>query len=273
MNLRRLISGIVFFISCAASQNIDLYLSLINEGRIVEVRDALTELKSRFSNNDGVLYLDALTTTNGDSAVRKFQSILRQYPRSRFADEATLKIGEYMFARGLYSQASAQLKKALFYYKDGEHHQRTLDLLVNSFEATGERDSARIYLRWAMRHYPGLAYAQYGYKNLKPAGSDMKLVKLDLNKVAEGKKETKTARPKPWIVQVGAFRKYDNARKLKEQIITGGFPVQIDEVSSHGMRLHAVRVVRFERKTDAVEIGKRIKKEFGVNYRVLNRPK
>ncbi|MDP6737168.1 MAG: SPOR domain-containing protein [Nitrospinaceae bacterium] len=271
--MQRMISGIFLFFSVAAAQNIDLYLSLINEGRVLEVRDALPELKSRVPNNDGVASLDALTTTNGDSSIRKFQFILRQFPRSRFADEATLKIGEYMFARGLYSQASAQLKKALFYYKDGENHQRTLDLLVNSFEATGERDSARIYLRWAMRHYPGLSYAQYGYKNLKPAGSDLKLVKLDAGQTTSAKKDKKRIKPKPWIVQVGAFRKYDNARKLKEQIVSGGFPVQIDEVASHGMRLHAVRVVRFERKEDAEQIGKRIQKEFGVSYRVLNRPK
>jgi tetratricopeptide (TPR) repeat protein len=272
MKFRQALSGIFFFFSFITAHNIDLYLSLISEGRVLEVREAVPELKSRFPKNDGVLYLDALTSSDGDSSIRKFQAILRNFPRSQFADESMLKVGEYMFARGLYSQASVQLKKALFYYKDAENHQRTLDLLVDSFEATGERDSARIYLRLVMRHYPGLKVDHYGYKKLKPAGSQMQFVKL--NPESAGTiKQGGAILPKPWIVQVGAFRKYANARRLMEQIMTGGFPVQIDEVASHGMRLHAVRVVRFERKDDAEEIGKRIKKEFGVNYRVLNRPK
>jgi hypothetical protein len=52
-----------------------------------------------------------------------------------------------------------------------------------------------------------------------------------------------------------------------------GYPVEIVEVMSNKKRLHAVRVVRFESEQDADKVGRVIKAQYGVNYRVLKRPK
>jgi len=42
---------------------------------------------------------------------------------------------------------------------------------------------------------------------------------------------------------------------------------------SNGKRLHVVRVVRFNSEHEAGNVGKKIKAQYGVNYRVLKRPK
>jgi hypothetical protein len=56
-------------------------------------------------------------------------------------------------------------------------------------------------------------------------------------------------------------------------IKSAGYPIEIVEVMSNGKRLHAVRVVRFKTTEEANKVGRNIKAQYGVNYRVLKRPK
>jgi len=67
--------------------------------------------------------------------------------------------------------------------------------------------------------------------------------------------------------------KYKNALRIKNLLVQGGFNAEIVEVPSAGRRLHAVRIVRFYSFEDAESEGERVKKKFGLEYRVLNRPK
>jgi hypothetical protein len=71
---------------------------------------------------------------------------------------------------------------------------------------------------------------------------------------------------------VGAFSKYQNALRIKNLLLQGGFNVEIVEVPSAGRRLHAVRVVRFYSMEEAETEGERVKDKYGLEYRVLNRP-
>ena len=47
------------------SQNIDMYISLIHEGQSEGVKDNIPELISKYPNDPGVIYLQALLTVNG----------------------------------------------------------------------------------------------------------------------------------------------------------------------------------------------------------------
>ena len=51
--------------ACILSQNVDMYLSLIHEGQSQGVKESLPELISKYPNDPGVLYLQALLTSNG----------------------------------------------------------------------------------------------------------------------------------------------------------------------------------------------------------------
>ena len=77
---------------------------------------------------------------------------------------------------------------------------------------------------------------------------------------------------KPWVVQVGAFGKYNNAKRLKNQLQGNGFITEIHTINSDGKRLHAVRLVRYQEKSDAEKIGRKLKKKYGLDFRVINNP-
>ena len=75
-----------------------MYISLLNEGNSSGVRDQLPELISKFPNDPDVLFLKALLTQDGMSALEQFGNLLDKYPESKYAHDAAIKIGEYFFA-------------------------------------------------------------------------------------------------------------------------------------------------------------------------------
>ena len=268
-------------LSVIQGQDLRLYFSLLQEGRVGEVRQTLPELIRQYPNDPGVAYLRAMVETDGDSALTMYRDIERRHPKSEYAAEAAMKIGEYLYSRGLYSQASQQLYKIPLRYSQSKHIQRSMDLMVNSFMATGELDSAAHYLTRFKRLHPRLNY-NYGIPGLEEIEippAEVELVKLDPGQVQK-KFEQKNPvtkpkvkdTPRPWIVQVGAFGKYDNALSLKSTLVQGGYNVEINEVSSNNRRLFAVRVVRYPNKNQAQKIGNELKQKFKLNYIVMNRP-
>ena len=270
-----------FFSLNLTAQNIDFYLTLLEEGKIDEVKNNLSDLFQRYPDNAGIYFLDAITTENGDTSVSKYESIISNFPDSEYSSLSLMKIGEYLFARGLYSQASSRFKNAIIKYPEGFHHQRALDLMVNSYFATGLKDSAKFSLITIKNFYPSLDYDKYGISGLND-NREAKLVRLDPSRISERIKSIKLKKrktaslpkpiSKPWVIQVGAFGKYLNATRLKKQLQGNGFVAEVQTVNSNGKRLHAVRIVRYEKRNQAENIGKKLKKKYGLDYRILNNP-
>ena len=265
------------------AQNIDLYITLLEKGKINDVRENLPELLERYPNEAGVFFLKALTASNGNEAISIYEKLISDYPNSDYSPLSEMKIGEYLFARGLYSQASIQFKKIIINYPKGDHHQRALDLMVNSYLASGENDSVKIALVNIKNFYPSLDYNKYGISGLNTVPREAKLVRLDPNKISDRFRNAKVKREKtkiitkpktkPWVVQVGAFGKYNNAQRLKKQLQGNGYPTEVHTINSNGKRLHAVRLVRYQEEIDAEKIGKKIKKKYGLDFRVIFNPK
>ena len=138
---------IVFFVFSIFlhSQNVDLYISLINEGKSKGVLESLPELISKYPNDSGVLFLNALLNKDGESAVDQYKNIIKNYSESKYASNAAMKLGEYFYARGLYTQSANLLKNIPVKYPRFSEMQRLTDLMINSFNAIGEADSAKYY--------------------------------------------------------------------------------------------------------------------------------
>ena len=272
--------GSTFFLK---AQNIDLYITLLEKGKISEVKENLPELIERYPRDPGIFFLKGLISSDADEALLNYQTLISEFPNSDYASLSQMKIGEYLFARGLYSQASIQFKKTIINYPIGDHHQRALDLMVNSYQASGENDSVRISLINIKDLYPKLDFNKYGVNGLNNDKREAKLVRLDPSIISDRLKSAKAKRKKikliskpkakPWVVQVGAFGKYNNAKRLKNQLQGNGFITEIHTINSNGKRLHAVRLVRYEEKSDAEKIGRKLKKKYGLDFRVINNPK
>ena len=250
---------IMFFVFTVfvQSQNVDLYLSLINEGKSKGVLQNLPELTSKFPNDPGVLYLNALLNKNGDSSLGQYKDIIKNYPESKYAPKSAMKVGEYFYARGLYTQSANLLKNIPIKYPRFTEIQRLTDLMINSFNAIGEEDSAKYY---------GLII-----KSMFPAiDADINEDSQKLSQIFDFKK--KKSNKGPYVVQIGAFSSKENAKRLKLQVRQLGHDVSINKVDSNGKIFFAVRVNSYKSKSKAANIGKDIKSKLGISYRVLYRP-
>ncbi len=251
----------LILISHLFSQNVDLYISLIDEGKTEGVLETLPELLSKYPNNPGVLYIKALMTEDGINSIDMYNEIIKKYPGTKYAPYAAMKIGEYFYARGLYTQASKLLKNIPIKYPRFADIQRATNLMMNSFNAIGEADSARYYGLIIKSMFPKV---DIGVDNFNDKNKPLAQV-FNFNK----KRRIDLG---PYVIQMGAFSTKENAKRLKLQITQLGHDVSISNVESNGRTLYAVRVNRFKTKNRAEIIGRDIKSKIGVDYRVLYRP-
>lgn len=86
-------------------------LELIEKGQAEVVRSELPTLMTNFQNNPGVLYLQAVLTTDGIEAAKIYQSIVDNFPKSEWADDALFKLYQYYYSIGLYKTAEQKLEQ------------------------------------------------------------------------------------------------------------------------------------------------------------------
>jgi len=245
---------------CLFSQNVDMYLSLIHEGQREGVKENLPELVSKYPNDPGVIYLQALLTVNGMKSLELYTMIIDKFPESKYAGDASVKIGEYFYARGLYSQAGRQLCTIPRKYPRISNMQVVIDMMVSSFLAIGENDS--------VKYYTGIYHSMFPYLDIDKYGIEKPMIPI-----YQASNEVSTKEPEPYIVQIGAFGSIQNANRLKLQVSQIGYEVEISPVQTNGKDLHAVRIVRYKSKSSAERVGDSIKKKLGIDYRVLYRPR
>ena len=248
---------LIILFSFLQAQNVNLYLSLIDEGNSKGVKENLPELTSKYPDDPGVMFLKALLTEDGDSAIEQYKYIIKKYPESEYAPDCAMKIGEYFYARGLYTQSSNLLKNMPAKYPRYKDMQRLTDLMINSFNAIGEADSAKYYGLIIKSMFPSIE-ANIDEKNNMLS----QVYKFKNNKKIRG----------PFVVQIGAFSSKKNAERLRLQVRQLGHDVSINKVDSNGKTFFAVRLNSYKTKQKAEEIGRGIKSKLGVNYRVLYRP-
>jgi hypothetical protein len=246
-----------FFIFC---QNVDMYLSLIYEGKTGGLDVRIKELISKYPNDPGVMFLKAITTVEGNKAIDEYNEIIKKFPTSKYAIESSVKIGEFLYSKGLYSQAAKQLRLIPRVYPRYPEIEKVVNLMSSSFLAIGEDDSLKYYLGIYQSMFPNLSFENVTIeKNYSTTINDPNL-------------NLKASPSSPYIIQIGAFGNIQNANRLKLQVKQIGYNVKIMPVKTNGRNYSAVRIFSYKSKSEAEKVGKIIKNKLGVDYRVLYRP-
>jgi cell division septation protein DedD len=101
--------GAVSLLAQMPEAEIHKRLDFIYNGQAERVRIELSSLEKQYPNDAGVQYLDAILTTDGAAAVKKFQTIVDQFPQNEWADDALYKVYQYYYSVGLYKTADQKL--------------------------------------------------------------------------------------------------------------------------------------------------------------------
>lgn len=238
-------SGIIVFLMLVLTgnffaQDFDIggQLMDIDAGKIAKAQKELVELKQKFPNSPSVLYLDALLTENGDEAVAKYNIIVENFPKSKYADDALYKVYSYYYASGAYRMADGYLQQL----KDSYPHSEFIKIAEDIAEGK-EQDSIFI-------------------------STSNKQTAAQKNIIPTEKSEIRTREYK-YTIQAGAFISLNNARNLKKSFESAGYFSEIKEKTIGGSILNVVTVGQYATESDAKSDLTAINKNFNLEGRVV----
>ena len=125
---RRFLGLIVFLLiqlpSFSFSQqqpDIQRYVDMIQQGQADQVKAELPRLISRHQGHPGVIFLQGMLTSDGAEAAKIFQSVVDNFPKSEWADDALYKVYQFYYSLGLYKTAQGKLAELKKNYPESEY--------------------------------------------------------------------------------------------------------------------------------------------------------
>jgi tetratricopeptide (TPR) repeat protein len=186
-------------------------LELIKNGQANEVKAELPSLLTKYQNDPGVLYLQGVLTSDGSEAVKVFQSVVDNFPKSEWADDALYRAYQYYYSIGLYKTATQkydQLKQAYpssSYLSPGE-----LSLANRETEAVEKPGSTRDADNGTFAVQVGAFSTAENANKQKRFFHNVGYPVEILNKVKRGKSF--------YLVWIGNFKGNDEARKFGSEL-------------------------------------------------------
>jgi len=218
------------------AQEVDIvqYLKQIENGNKTQVENQLPELKKNYPNSSNLLYLEGVLTANGQQAVAIYNKLLKNYPKSKYADASLYRLYSYYYALGMYNAAN-----------------NFLDRLKREYPNSS-------YIKIAKRYIPqkdSLVIAS----RAKPAGDSTEII----NKTSD--KSEKYF----YTIQAGAFTVRGNAKSLMEEFEKDGLYSSIDEKTVGGTTFHVVYVGKYSNEADASKSLKQVNAKYNINGRIV----
>ncbi len=208
------------------------------------------------------LYLEALTEPNAQQAVDKYIELLTKFPDSLQAEDATFRIGQYYFSRGLYIAARKYFLGLVEKYTQSEYADDAMYLAVACLMASRKYESANTELLKFLSKHPGSPFA-------KLAKKDLKEIKSTTNgKYAKLKPRDSKGR---FTLQIGAFSKINNALNFRTNFSKLGVSTKIREKKRNGATIYTVTVGSFDSRESAEKFGNRFQKRYAVPYRIVSK--
>ncbi len=233
-------AALIIIIACtnpANAQDTDIvsYLKKIERGDLQSVEAKLPELKKDFPNSPSVKFLEGVLAKNGETAVSIYLNLVKNYPRSRYADAALYRIYSYYYSLGMFNAAAGYLNKLKTDYPDSPY----LDIAKKKIPP---KDNPVI----------GLKKEESGEKEVK----DKKAVSKDKEEYG-------------YTIQAGAFTVGANADKLKKEFEKAGYSSRVEEKTVAGTAFQIVYVGKFVNNDDAEQFLKLINTKFDLQGRVV----
>jgi cell division septation protein DedD len=223
-------------------------LDFIYNGQAERVRIELPSLDKQYSNDAGVRYLDAILTTDGAAAVKKFQTIVDQFPQNEWADDALYKVYQYYYSVGLYKTADQKLDQLKQQYP-------------NSLFIVGT----------VSKQKPTAIEQKPATDTTKPEPVEQKRDEQP----KEGTRDTIASVPAQVVgkfaVQAGAFSTKRSARKQVEFYSTIGRKADLTTKLIGGKTLYVVSIEDFTNEQDARNFIAELKAKYNIESIIVAR--
>lgn len=255
---------LLLWAGAAYSQNhhFELQRELESSNDVVAVRQKIAQYIAQHRGTLGALYLQALVTDDAQKAVELYKRIRARYAGTREAEEATLRIGQYYFSRGLYVSARKQFLELIDAHPKSDLAGEAMYFAATCLCASGKIESCHTELRDFLAQYPRSRLAKMAREDLKEIGGatngNRPVTPANLEKRAGN-----------YTLQVGAFSQANNALKLRDYFSRRSVHADIRKKTVDGRTMYLVWVGSFASKEDARSLGEKLKKEHGKPYRIV----
>ena len=191
----------------SADADVARCMSLMKSGHVDAVRTEVPSLLAKYPNNPGVIFLQGLTTQDGAQAVRIYQSVVDNFPKSEWADDALFKVYQFYQSLGLYRTADMKMEQLRKDYPNSPFLKvgvMTAHLPEERPAATKPADTASTLGREVYTLQVGAYTAAANAERQKSLFEDLAYPVEVITKVKEGRSL--------FLVQVGTFGTADEAR-------------------------------------------------------------
>jgi len=294
-------ASLAFAINSPEEKAFNEVKKLIQKGKIENGEKSARAFINRFPESDYVSEIKfflAESETSFTQALKKYETIIKNHPRSRFARLSQVRIAEYYFTRGNFRQARLEWGKYFKNFPDGEdvenaflsigtcyYQEKGYNQAVDYFKEFirlypesvlipqarfnlalaylngGKIDQAKVELEKLLEKYPDWENKVEVYRRLSGiylAGGETKKSKEILAKLEKSSPVSKDAAGYSYAVQVGAFSDKKRADKLAGQLKKKEYKVYLVSVKKSGTIFYRVRVGKFQSKDEAGKMAERI---------------
>src|SRR6056300_71674 len=110
-----------FVVAQSKTPDIDSYLDLVAQGKIVEVKSHIPDLLVEYPNDPGVKLLLAVVIDDTHKSIDIFKKIVANHPESKWADDAYWRIIQYYALKGELNKAKYELNYFRTKYPQSEY--------------------------------------------------------------------------------------------------------------------------------------------------------
>jgi len=266
-----------------SAQDLSAYYNLLESGERDSVLRAIPAIKAQFPDSPEALYLSGLVEIDGEKALLVYKDVLNKYPESQRADDAFLKVIEFIYTKGLYNKTIKYSRDMIRVYPNSEWIGACVHFLLCSFNAMNRRDSVDFYSDYYARVYPGIQPDFVGY-SCAPRLTIATPQKSPVSALLPAPKETNQQivpsvpiaqiEKKPagkYALQFGAFSNESNAMALKSRLKSAGLQPFIQPLNLNNKSLLSVRAGSFATKDEAQKVGEKLKREKKIDYVVVEK--
>jgi cell division septation protein DedD len=244
----------------SSADEVKTYIRMLDQSRTDDARRALPDLITKYQNTPELLYLQGRLAADGIEAVKFYQSVVDNFPKSEYAPDALHRIYQYYYALGLYRTAEKKLAQLKANYPNSTVVAGTPSAKLPRQEELAvklpEKDTAASDTPAAPGEIPVAPSTTPAAPTQKPAPAE---------------KPAPVATRKPYTLQVGAFSTVANAEKQKGYFEELGMTAEITNKIRSGRSLHLVWVGSFGNAEEAKQASREIKSKYKIDSIVVER--
>ncbi len=249
---------------CAQQPTIEQYVAMVEEGQQDAVREQLPALLRKYPDDPGVLYLQALLTTDGAEAVRQYQNIVDTYPNSVWADDALYKVYKFYYAIGLYRTAELKLDQLRTRYPNSKYISGRAASEPVVEEKSGGAETKETETGQQTAPVPPTTEAAPLSIEQRPAPVTPAPTPtpVEAEPVAPGRSYT---------LQVGAYSTAANANRQKSFFDYHNYPADVVSKVLGAKQLFVVYIGNFATEVEARRTGEELKRSYNIDYLIVKR--